>query len=290
MKCPKCHKMNPSDANYCHMCGVKLYRFDDFDKWSKYWKEEFDNNYEYWLKIVKNGVDGQDIPSVHLFSVTFKYASSYKSAINDLDIYGYGKPDWCIETCDDNRWNVLLTCPNVPLVIRVANMHGGRITKWNTYCIAKPPINASINPIVVKYEIIQLIRAGKLSEALNLYQSKMGVNIKQAQQYIDKLRNENNIHPKSTTNSNSGCYIATAVYGSYDCPEVWTLRRYRDYVLNNSWYGRLFVRCYYNISPTLVKWFGETKWFKKVFKKQLNKRVYRLINRGFESTPYNDIN
>jgi len=30
------------------------------------------------------------------------------------------------------------------------------------------------------------------------------------------------------SNSSAGCYIATAVYGSYNCPEVWTLRRYRD--------------------------------------------------------------
>lgn len=31
-----------------------------------------------------------------------------------------------------------------------------------------------------------------------------------------------------------GCYVATCVYGSYDCPEVWTLRRFRDYSsLNN---------------------------------------------------------
>ena len=28
-----------------------------------------------------------------------------------------------------------------------------------------------------------------------------------------------------------GCYVATAVYGSYDCPEIWTLRRFRDKVL-----------------------------------------------------------
>ena len=28
-----------------------------------------------------------------------------------------------------------------------------------------------------------------------------------------------------------GCYVATAVYGSYDCPQVWTLRRYRDDIL-----------------------------------------------------------
>ena len=31
--------------------------------------------------------------------------------------------------------------------------------------------------------------------------------------------------------NSGGCYVATAVYGSYDCPEVWTLRRYRDYTL-----------------------------------------------------------
>ena len=38
-----------------------------------------------------------------------------------------------------------------------------------------------------------------------------------------------------------GCYVATAVYGSYDCPQVWTLRRFRDYTLAGSWYGRTFI-------------------------------------------------
>ena len=38
------------------------------------------------------------------------------------------------------------------------------------------------------------------------------------------------------------CYVATAVYDSYNCPEVWTLRRYRDYKLAETWYGRAFVR------------------------------------------------
>ena len=31
----------------------------------------------------------------------------------------------------------------------------------------------------------------------------------------------------SNNSSSGGCYIATCVYGSYDCPEVWTLRRFR---------------------------------------------------------------
>ena len=39
--------------------------------------------------------------------------------------------------------------------------------------------------------------------------------------------------------SSGGCYIATCVYGSYDCPQVWTLRRFRDDTLDETWYGRL---------------------------------------------------
>ena len=59
----------------------------------------------------------------------------------------------------------------------------------------------------------------------------------------------------------TGCYIATAVYGSYDCPQVWTLRRFRDHTLAASWYGRTFLPAYYAVSPTLVKWFGRTGWW-----------------------------
>lgn len=86
----------------------------------------------------------------------------------------------------------------------------------------------------------------------------------------------------------SGCYVATCVYGSYDCPEVWTLRRYRDNTLGSTWYGRAFIRVYYAVSPTLVKWFGDTKWFKKLWKGRLDKMVQRLKSSGVEDTPYQD--
>lgn len=86
----------------------------------------------------------------------------------------------------------------------------------------------------------------------------------------------------------NGCYVATCVYGSYDCPEVWTLRRFRDYTLDTTWYGRLFIKCYYAISPTIVKWFGETKCFKKFWKMRLDKMVSNLNNKGVENTSYTD--
>lgn len=87
-----------------------------------------------------------------------------------------------------------------------------------------------------------------------------------------------------------GCYVATAVYGSYDCPQVWTLRRYRDNVLAETWYGRAFIHTYYAVSPTLVKWFGKTEWFRRLWKAPLDRMVVKLQNNGFEATPYKDRN
>ena len=92
----------------------------------------------------------------------------------------------------------------------------------------------------------------------------------------------------SKTQKSGGCYIATAVYGSYDCPEVWTLRRFRDYTLAETLLGRIFIKTYYCISPTLVKWFGKTNWFVKLFKKILDKLIIKLRAQGIEDTPYED--
>ena len=91
------------------------------------------------------------------------------------------------------------------------------------------------------------------------------------------------------TGKTGGCYVATCVYGSYDCPQVWTLRRFRDYELSKSWYGRLFIKIYYAISPKIVKLFGKTKWFNNMWKPKLDKMVAKLNEEGYDSTPYDDI-
>lgn len=87
---------------------------------------------------------------------------------------------------------------------------------------------------------------------------------------------------------NTGCYIATAVYGSYDCPQVWVLRRYRDNALAKTLPGRAFIRAYYAVSPVLVKWFGHTDWFKNLWKRPLDGMVKRLMSKGVADTPYHD--
>ena len=80
----------------------------------------------------------------------------------------------------------------------------------------------------------------------------------------------------------SFCYVATCVYGSYDCPEVWTLRRYRDTKLSKSWFGRRFIQVYYAVSPKVVEVFGNKKWFNRLFKPILNKLVRKLQNSGVD--------
>ena len=75
---------------------------------------------------------------------------------------------------------------------------------------------------------------------------------------------------------NEGCYIATCVYDSYDCPQVLTLRHFRDNTLARTLLGRSFIRTYYTISPTIVKWFGNTYWFKKIWRGLLDRIVSKL--------------
>lgn len=86
----------------------------------------------------------------------------------------------------------------------------------------------------------------------------------------------------------NGCYIATSVYGSYDTPEVWTLRRFRDGVLDKTWYGRAFIKTYYFISPKLIRIFGKNEAFHNYWEPRLSRFVDYLNNNGFEDTPYTD--
>ena len=73
-----------------------------------------------------------------------------------------------------------------------------------------------------------------------------------------------------------GCYIATAVYGSYDAPEVMTLRRFRDETLRNSAFGRWFIRTYYRLSPPVAEKLKNAKRINAFVRSILDRWVERL--------------
>ena len=93
--------------------------------------------------------------------------------------------------------------------------------------------------------------------------------------YASKIKKHKPEYQLATKKS-GGCYIATAVYGSYNSPEVRTLRKFRDNTLSQNFFGRLFIKFYYKTSPTLVKYFGNTETFNSFCKCQLDKLVAKL--------------
>lgn len=69
--------------------------------------------------------------------------------------------------------------------------------------------------------------------------------------FIEAVRS--GAYDKKDNKGGSGCYIATAVYGSYECNEVFELRKFRDERLSKTALGRAFIRLYYKVSPNLAK-------------------------------------
>jgi tetratricopeptide (TPR) repeat protein len=77
----------------------------------------------------------------------------------------------------------------------------------------------------------------------------------------------------------TSCYIATAVYGSYEAPEVLILRRFRDNFLAPSAIGRLFIKVYYFISPPIAIRLKKARIANACVRKILDFIVSRLKNR-----------
>jgi hypothetical protein len=70
-----------------------------------------------------------------------------------------------------------------------------------------------------------------------------------------------------------GCYIATAVYGSYDEPQVIILRRFRDDILEKTTAGRWFIDVYYKLSPKIASKLKNRQILNKLVKNILDTLV-----------------
>lgn len=84
------------------------------------------------------------------------------------------------------------------------------------------------------------------------------------------------INKQANNQNKSGCYVATMAYGSYDHPQVLVLRQFRDNVLSQSWYGRLFIKVYYKTSPHLVSLLQGYEKPNLLIRKKLDKFIRKL--------------
>jgi hypothetical protein len=91
-----------------------------------------------------------------------------------------------------------------------------------------------------------------------------------AQQFIDATNS-------NSTENKTGCFIATAAYGSPLASEVIFLSRFRDEVLLNSKIGALFVGFYYCISPPLASFISKAASFRVITRVLLIAPILRLL-------------
>jgi hypothetical protein len=78
----------------------------------------------------------------------------------------------------------------------------------------------------------------------------------------------------------SFCFIATAVYGSYNSPEVMILRSFRDEYLLKTYFGKLLVWFYYMLSPQAAKLIQQNKFLKKIIEIIVLKPILSFMNNG----------
>jgi hypothetical protein len=71
---------------------------------------------------------------------------------------------------------------------------------------------------------------------------------------------------KGQKESKSACFIATEVYGSYNTPQVFLLKEYRDKYLMASRLGTLFIKLYFLISPHIACWLKHRNRMKYLIK------------------------
>jgi len=126
----------------------------------------------------------------------------------------------------------------------------------------------------VDQRIIELCQAGTKLAAVKYYKEQSGLGLKQAKEYVDSLAAENGV---AGVTGKGGCFVATACYGDYDAPEVLVLRQFRDDKLLQSFYGKVFVKFYYSVSPFFATLISKSDFLKKSVRQYFLEPIIRKL-------------
>jgi hypothetical protein len=93
---------------------------------------------------------------------------------------------------------------------------------------------------------------------------------------LDDLAQKNHDRVMSNSGGGGGCFIATAAYGTPLAPEINVLRNWRDNSLSKTWFGRLFVKVYYNTSPPIARFIAKRESLKRLVRGCLKPMIRQL--------------
>lgn len=77
----------------------------------------------------------------------------------------------------------------------------------------------------------------------------------------------------------TACYVATMAYGDVNAPQVELLRKYRDEKLRHHFFGMLFIRFYYTVSPSLVFLLKDAGSVHRFIRRLLDRYVHYLCKK-----------
>lgn len=254
--------------NQAHRELVKIYVYEN----------NFEAAYDLFITLSKDNITSIDIVA-RCFLLIF-------------DLYGFGGDDKYADQCLEGL-KQMSNIPEANYMLGIIYAEGFKVTKntsaakeyFNKAKKLAKEYNGTVGYTDYEFKVLSPISASEI-----LKNAEEGEYYSKFYYERERLKSAGKIKTNTSANKNSsgGCYVATCVYGSYDCPPVWTLRRFRDDILAHNVFGRLFIRFYYATSPTAVRLFGKQKWFHKLFKTPLDKFVKKLQENGVENTPYND--
>ena len=121
-------------------------------------------------------------------------------------------------------------------------------------------------------QLINIISKMSMDQETKDYLMKNAPTIKKNYQQSLQIGRQTRSQPQSS----GGCYIATMAYGDYDHPQVMELRKYRDQVLLKNYFGKLFVKIYYTVSPHLVKKLKNQNNINKLITSLLDKLIEKI--------------
>lgn len=156
-----------------------------------------------------------------------------------------------------SKIDIYVGCFNLPIILMFCTLpESGRLVYWDSQ-LSRPP----------RYEEDEMTMFNTIS---SIWEDEE----KKPKQHKQGYSN-------NSTNKSGGCYIATACYGSYDCTQVLTFRHFRDEYLSQTIAGRMFIRTYYALSPSIAKWLENKHRINTFIRKNFLDTIYDSLKKKY---------